>query len=464
MTAGSPPRKKLLSRRNLLIGGGAALVAAGGAGFVLRKRIKKFIANHTVLDSFRATPPLVPHDPEADRTTIYVARDAGPAVNVDTIFRKMGGVGTLIGPQDVVIIKVSAQWWNQGMTNVAAVKRTIEHILEIPGFAGDVIVFENTHFRLADGSGLARAFTRPSDRNVDVEGMTRLGDLAPHFAAAGKPVSFVGLIDAGESALSDDPWFDPGHEHGRYGGDGRGPIRDGEDRDGYFWDFDATFRVKRSRLDYAQTPLTWPRFTCPRTQLVVDLRDGLFRRDGGKLVKVDRPLRFINMTTGNEHGSTGFTGACKSSMGLVDMSAGELGTDPRVAGYQSIHYFGRIGKYNESWRMAGPLAFFCSRVRKPDLYVTVMEWTAITPAGGYDERDDMRHHPDCAVQTRTIVAGADPVAIDHWAVRNVVMKNPGAHADMNNLDDEHSKVNKFLRYYRQVAGSGTLDPALVTVA
>ena len=49
------------------------------------------------------------------------------------------------------------------------------------------------------------------------------------------------------------------------------------------------------------------------------------------------------------------------------------------------------------------------------------------------------------------------------AVRNLVMKQPGKHAAMNNLDDEHSKVNKFLRYYRQVAGFGTLDPALVTV-
>jgi hypothetical protein len=456
-------KKKLLSRRNLLIGGGAALLAAGGAGFVFRKRIKKFIAARTVLDSFRATPRLVPHDPGKDRTTIYVAQGGTPAANIDTVMEKMGGIGAVVGADDIVIIKVSAQWWNQGMTNVAAVKRTIEHIVDLPGFTGDVIVFENTHFRLADGNGLARAFTRASDRNVDVEGMTRLGDLAPHFAAAGKPVSFVGLIDAGTSALTEDPWFDPAHDHGKYGGDGRGPIQDGEDRDGYFWDFGATFRLKRSRLDYAQTPLTWPRFTCPRTQLVIDLKDGAFRRDGGKLVAVARPVKFINMTTGNEHGSTGFTGACKSSMGLVDMSAGELGTDPRVAGYQSIHYFGRIGKYNESWRMAGPLAFFCDKVRKPDLYLTVMEWTAITPTSGYDESDDMRHHEACAVRTKTIVAGKDPVAIDHWAVRNVVMKHGGLYAAMNNLDDEHSKVNKFLRYYRQVAGFGTLDPALVTV-
>jgi hypothetical protein len=34
---------------------------------------------------------------------------------------------------------------------------------------------------------------------------------------------------------------------------------------------------------------------------------------------------------------------------------------------------------------------------------------------------------------------------------------------MYNLDDPDAKVTKFLRYFRQVSGSGTLDPALVTV-
>ena len=83
---------------------------------------------------------------------------------------------------DVVLIKVSAQWWNQGMTNVAAVKRTIEQILTVPGFTGEVIVFENTHF-LKDGSPLTRAFTKASDRNVDVPGWSSMAMKA--FSGAG---------------------------------------------------------------------------------------------------------------------------------------------------------------------------------------------------------------------------------------------------------------------------------------
>ena len=36
--------------------------------------------------------------------------------------------------------------------------------------------------------------------------------------------------------------------------------------------------------------------------------------------------------------------------------------------------------------------------------------------------------------------------------------------DMWDLDDPSSFAVKFLRYYRQVAGSGTMDPSLIEVA
>jgi len=32
------------------------------------------------------------------------------------------------------------------------------------------------------------------------------------------------------------------------------------------------------------------------------------------------------------------------------------------------------------------------------------------------------------------------------------------------LDDPDAKFTKFARYYRQIRGAGTLDPALITVA
>jgi hypothetical protein len=447
-------KRSTVTRRGLMIGTVAAGI--GGAAFALRRKLRSI----TQLSSFAAPPPPVVHDPVRDRAAIFLGRGGSPATNVDAALDKLGGIQAVVGPDDLVIIKVSAQWWNQGMTNVAATRRVIEHVLERPGFRGEVIVFENTHFRLADGSGLSRAWVRPSDRNVDVPGWNKLGDLIPHFRARGAPVSFVGLIDAGPSALSGDEWHDPGHGAGVYGGDGRGPIDAGDPRDGYHWDFARTFRVRKTWFDDARTPLTWPRFTSPASGLVVDLHAGVMRREADRLVAADRKLTWINLTTANEHASTGFTGACKSTMGVVDMSAGALGTHELARGYASVHYFGQ-GSPSATWRMAGPLAQLARDVRAPDLILSVAEWVAFEPANATAE--DLRHSAATCTQTRTVVAGRDPVAIDAWLVRNLMAETPSvnrkAHFD---LDDPNAKFTKFLRYYREVRGVGAIDPALIT--
>lgn len=449
-----------ISRRALVMGS-AALAAGGSVAFLIRRKLFSALSRFTETSEFTATPPLVPHDPARERRTIYVAQGDAPAANVDAVLAKLGGIGTVVGTDDLVVIKVSAQWWNQGMTNVAAVKRTIEHILDYPGFRGEVVVFENTHFRAANGSGLTRAFTHPSERNVDVPGWNKLGDLVDHFAKDPR-VGFVGLVDGGLSSLSQDAWHDPDHTHGVYGGDGRGPIAPGDPRDGYHWDFGASFRLRRSLVDHAQTPLTWPRFTSPKSGMVVDLRDGIFRRTAGRLEPVgDRKLTFINMTTANEHDTTGLTACCKSAMGIVDMSAGYKGSDPLVQKYQSVHYFGRPDAF---WRMAGPLAHFAREVRAPDLHLTVAEWMGVVPAGGMPPGRDHRLDGASANRTRTVVAGTDPVTIDAWVARHLLMPIGGANKQWYDLDDPASRLVKFLRYYRQVYGAGTLDKTLVTVS
>jgi hypothetical protein len=452
-------RDKRISRRALMVGG--ALGAAGiAAAYAMRRSLMARLSRWTRLTSFDSTPPLIAHDPRQDRTRLVVSRGRSPADNVDAVLESLGGIEAVVGTDDVVLIKVAAQWWNQGMTNVAAVKRAIEQILARDGFRGEVIVFENVHFRLANGSGLCRGWTHPSERNVDVAGWTKLADLIEHFGSPDTPVSFVGLVDGGLSLLSGGGWRDPEHAHGTYGGDGRGPVPPGEFRDGYRWDFDQAFRLKRSLVDYAQTPLTWPVFSSPHSGLVVDFKDGLFQQQGARFVPVDRPVTWINMTTANEHMDTGFTGACKSAMGVVDMSAGWMGSDPRVQGYQSVHYF---GFEHAMWRMAGPLADFAQRVRRPDLYLTVAEWVGVAPPHGWSDADDVRLEASSAVRRKTVVAGTDPVAIDSWCIRNLLMPVGGAHHERYDLDVESSCASKFLRYYRQVAGKGTLDPQLVDV-
>jgi Domain of unknown function (DUF362) len=456
-------------QRRVLLGGvglaGLGLAGLGANAFGLRRRLLGKLANLTQFESFTATPPMPPQDAALDKATLHVARGGHPAANVDDVMNALGGVGKAVGDADVVLIKVAAQWWEQGMTNVAAVKRCIEHVLEQADFASsgkEVIVFENTHFRLADGSGLSRAWVAASERNVDVEGFTSMGDLRRHFADRKAPVSFVGLVDAGPSKLSGDGWRDPEHRYGTYGGDGRGPIAAGDARDGYHWDFGTVFSLERSWVDEARAPLTWPRFTSPATGRVIDFRDGVFRRTEGKLQASDETIRWINMTTCNEHAATGLTAACKSTMGIVDMSAGMMGTHPKARDYRSVHYFG-MGAPRAMWRMGGPLAQFASLVRAPDLILTVAEWVAFTPEGELD--DDIRHHQRATMRKRTVIAGRDPVAIDAWACRHLLHDVPSIHRrERFDLENPDSSVSKFLRYYRQVRGRGALQADLATVA
>ena len=452
------PSSKSWSRRGFLglgVAGGASLVWAA------RRRVRDRIANLTLKPAFSATPALVSHDPVRDARRLHVSRGLGPAGNVEAAIASLGGMEQVVGKNDVVLIKVSAQWWNQGMTNVAAVKRAIELVLAVPGFSGEVIVFENTHFIGKDGSPLTRGFSHPSVRNVDVPGWDKLGDLFPHFAKLDAPVSYVGLVDAMKSANGAWGWRDPSHAHGEYGGDGRGPITAGELRDGYRWDFDKTFRIPRSLVDDAQTPLTWPVFTSPHSGLTIDFRDGLFMRRGGKVEPVSRKLTWITMPTVNEHLDAGLTCCCKSAMGIVDMSAGRPGTHPSTRDYQSIHYFGHP---NATWRMAGPLAYFAREVRAPDLYLAVAEYVGAIPRGSWNEDADLRLEAASAHRVGVVVAGQDPVAIDSWCARNLLAPLKGGAPGRYDLDNPDSMLSCFLRYYREVYGSGTLDPKLITVA
>jgi hypothetical protein len=168
------------------------------------------------------------------------------------------------------------------------------------------------------------------------------------------------------------------------------------------------------------------------------------------------------MVTVNEHAATGMTAACKSAMGVVDMSAGRMGVDARTDAYRSVHYF---GSPSARWRMAGPLAHFAREVRAPDLYIATAEWVGATPktAERWDDAKDLRLEASSAHHVGAIAAGADPVAVDTVCARQFVMPltKRGAECD---LDRPDSTLSRFLRYYREVHGSGTLDPALIDVA
>ncbi len=106
---------------------------------------------------------------------IYVAKNGTPQQNVSKIIEMMGGIEKFIGLNDIVVLKPNAQWWNQGRTNLAAMKGFMDLVLNIPDFKGEIIIAENQHFvdnsLPEDEKDNVRGWTQLSEINGDIDGI-----------------------------------------------------------------------------------------------------------------------------------------------------------------------------------------------------------------------------------------------------------------------------------------------------
>jgi hypothetical protein len=92
------------------------------------------------------------------------------------------GPGGIIGPDDVVLIKINYQWPERGGTNTDLLRGLIRRIVAHPeGFTGEIVVCENTQFQSPDG------YDR-HDNNAQVPSLSP-HDVVGHFAAEGHRIS-----------------------------------------------------------------------------------------------------------------------------------------------------------------------------------------------------------------------------------------------------------------------------------
>ena len=192
----------------------------------------------------------------------------------------LNGPQGLIAPDDVVLIKVNAQWKHRGCTNSDLIRGLIQRILDHPdGFAGEVVIFEN-----GQGRGSLNCDTEKAYGNRDV------------FANANNPRhTFLYLIDE----HFDDP---------RVSGYLLDPIRgrfiaeDDHTTDGY------------RRFEN----VSYPCFTTAGGHRV-ELKQGIWT---GKLYSGN--LKLINVPVIKHHDTRGseITGALKHFYGVLSMQDG----------------------------------------------------------------------------------------------------------------------------------------------
>ena len=195
----------------------------------------------------------------------------------------LSGPTGMIGPEDVVLIKVNAQWKYRGSTNSDLVRGLIQRILSHPDmFTGEVVIFEN-----GQGRGSLNCDTSPSYPDANV-----------HANANNESQSFLYLVnsifkDSRVSAYLLDP------------------IRNkfiGENdhrNDGY--------RVYEN--------ISYPCFTTAGGHRV-ELREGIW-----KGMSHNQNLKLINVPVLKHHdqGGSEITASLKHFYGVVSMSDGQSG-------------------------------------------------------------------------------------------------------------------------------------------
>ncbi|RMF74113.1 MAG: DUF362 domain-containing protein [Acidobacteria bacterium] len=397
--------------------------------------------------------------PSPHEGRVVLARTGSAERNAAALLDAWGGIESLVGPEDVVVLKVNAQWWGQGMSCTDVLAGLIAAILGRPGgFSGDVIVADNHHFRRP----LSRGWTteRPNGR-------FNLVQLVEHFAAqAPGRVQRVHWTDAGPNP---EPWQ----------GDAGGGVRVDEPGagEGYRWWLDECHVTPEGH----RCAMTWPSFRIARTGEIADLRDGVFR-DGAP---TGRPLRFWNVSSLNFHSRyAGVTASIKNLMGVVDMTCGFQGPEP--PGYFNTHYIG-MRPSHATWRWAkrrggvvrrvvhklipeesaldfrhtgGALAHWIRTVRRPDLNVVTAEWI------GFGSRTDEA----LSARPGVSLAATDPVTLDAVAAREVLLPATREAGDRGRFylpyNDPDRTEGPFRRFLEQArleiggrpeAGAATID-------
>ncbi len=312
--------------------------------------------------------------PAGYRADVCVVEHAGgPAgdhhLGLDTLLECMGQAGLrfyrsgtvgpesgpdgIVGPEDVVLIKVNEQWPERGGTNTDVLRGLITRILGHPdGFRGEVVVVEN-------GQGAGRFDWPASNAEDHAQSVDAVVD---GFAGQGAPVS---------------AWLWDGIRASRVT-----EYADGDMRDGYVldaWDADA------------QISVSYPKFRTAGGRYV-SLRHGIWDPVSGSYD--DRRLRFLCVPVLKCHVIYGVTASVKLHVGTMTNSLG-TNTHSAVA--------------------TGAIGAFFARVRMPDLNVLDCTYILADPTAG----------PSCtyaqATRTDVLAASRDPIALDTWAVRNVLL-------------------------------------------
>jgi len=325
---------------------------------------------------------------------------------------KNRGPDGLIAADDIVIIKVNSQWDQRGGTSTDLLRELITLITSHPdGFHGEVIIADNGQAQYGSqglGGSLDWAQSNAEDHAQSAQ---RVADGFPSFK-----VSTYQWDTITEHRVSE--------------------YSQGDDSDGYI--------VEDGRDPETGLIVSYPKFTT-RNGSQVRFKYGDW--DPEELTYDSSRLKVINLPVLKTHSGYGVTGAVKNYMGVP--------SDKLTAS---------LGSRSHSTVAEGGMGTLMAETRFPVLTILDCIWVNAVPRAGpstgYSE----------ATRVNVAAASLDPVALDYWASKNILMKAAPPGHDTSSMNPDNRTGGGFGDWLRlsaeEIRGAGylaELDEARVNV-
>ena len=282
-----------------------------------------------------------------------------------------GGPDGLIARDDVVLVKVNCQWKCRGTTNTDVLRGLIHRILQHPdGFSGEVVILEN-----GQGRG-------------GFDGINQGGsayDAWPEIA------NEIWVNAEAENLLTVDYLVYTVFKHDPVSCYLLDPVK-------------SIFIAESDHLTDGYRKISDISYPCFSTDggRRIELRHGIWNGSG-----YDTNLKLINLPVLKHHAGTGITGALKNTYGILSMADGSSD----------------IRHYSQSGIQCGKM---WSWVKNPDLTILDCIWVSPDSLRGYP--------PETTYRADTLLAGFDPVALDYYASKHILLPLGGAFENQHDPD------------------------------
>ena len=298
---------------------------------------------------------------------------------------KNQGPEGLIARDDVVLVKVNSQWDERGGTNTDLLKAIIEAVLNHPdGFIGEVVVADNGQAQYgASGSGGSLDWKN----NNAKEHSQSVQSVVDMFSASHRVSTYLWDEITRRSV---------------------GEYSDGDMEDGYI--------VNQDPDPVTGITVSYPKFKT-KFGTYISFKRGVWNPeigsyDGGK-------LKVINVPVLKSHSIYGVTACVKHYMGVVS---------DKLTGHNAHRSVGTGGMGTEM-----------VETRMPTLNILDAIWINANPGRGpgtsYSE----------ATRINVTMASTDPVALDYWAAKNVLMQaaQMKSHKNLSPIDPDNIASGSF---------------------